>query len=252
VSAAGAAVHAIRPDTVLDTARTQDIVDSLAVPRPAGQVVAVCGLHDGAGGSTVTRLLARMVGRLHPGRVVVLDADLDRGTLAQRVDTGERISMADLEAFLRTPSRVGPPWRATAPIVSDVGAYPASHVADLLRWSRARLDTVLVDVPSRWRRAVLGSLLPSLDVLVVTARVGQSVEEEACVARHWLDSRSRPDLAERLVVVEWESGSGAARPARRRPRGWFHLGAADDSAGWSGLSRRDRDELLRLGAALRR
>jgi hypothetical protein len=252
VSAAGTAVHVIRPDTVLDTARTQDIVDSLAVPRPAGQVVAVCGLHDEAGGSTVTRLLARMVGRLHTGRVVVLDADLDRGSLSQRVDAGERISMADLEAFLRTPSSVEPPWRAAAPVVSDVGAHPASHVADLLRWSRARLDTVLVDVPSRWRRAVLESLLPSLDVLVVTARVGHSVGKETGVARHWLDSRSRPDLAERLVVVEWESESGGARPARRRPRGWFRISGTDHTAGWSGLSRRDRDELLRLGAALRR
>lgn len=252
MSAAGTAVHAIRPDTVLDTVRTQEIVDSLAAPRPAGQVVAVCGLHDGAGSSTVAELLARMVGRLHPGRVVVLDADLDRGALARRTDASARIELDDLEAFLRTPSSVEPPWRAAAPVVGDVGTRAAGQVADLLRWSRSRLDTVLIDVPSRWRRAVLDSLLPDIDVLVVTARAGEPIEEELAVARHWLEGRSRTDLAERLLVVESEPASGGSRPARRRSGGWFRLGATDPAAGWTGLSRRDRDELLRLGAALRR
>jgi hypothetical protein len=253
VSVAGTTVHAIRPDTMLDTVRTQDIVDSLAAPRATGQVVAVCGLSDDAGGSTVTELLARMVGRLHPGRVVVLDADLDRSALARRTDVGSRIELDDLEAFLRTPSSIEPPWRAAAPVVGEVGAYPADHVTDLLRWSRARLDTVLVDVPSRWRRAVLDSLLPTVDIVVVAAQAGQSVEEEIEVARHWLDSRSRSDLADRLMVVELGARPSGHRPVRRRLAGtWFRLGAADPAAGWSGLSRRDRDELLRLGAALRR
>jgi hypothetical protein len=55
------------------------------------------------------------------------------------------------------------------PSFADAGAHSSAHVADLLRWSRTRLDTILLDVPCRWRRAVLESLLPSVDVLVVAA-----------------------------------------------------------------------------------
>jgi hypothetical protein len=184
--------------------------------------------------------------------VVVLDADLDRGALASQAEPSARIELDDLEAFLRTPSSVRPPWTAAAPVVGDVGSHPAAHVADLLRWSRARLDTVLVDVPSRWRRAVLDSLLPSLDALVVAAQVGHAVDEEVGVARHWLVGQGRPDLAEQLVVVESELDRGESGSSRRRGGDWFRLGQADPDGGWSRLSRRDRDELLRLGATLRR
>jgi hypothetical protein len=247
------ALRAIRPDTLLDTVRTRHIVDALAAARPTGQVVAVCGLHDGAGASTVSHHLAQLVGRFHRGKVVVVDADLDRTALAQRTHPDACIELDELEAFLRTPSSVEPPWYVAAPVVDDAGAHPASHVAGLLSWSRSRLDTVLVDVPSRWRRSVLDSLLQSLDVLVVAARAGQPVESEIGVARHWLHGQGRSDLAERLVVVESHVGvSDPPRPSRSRAGRWFHLGSVDPESGWSDLSRRDRDECLRLGAALRR
>lgn len=247
------AVRAFRQNTLLESVRGQSTLDALATARPSGQVVAVCGLHDDAAGSTVTDHLAGLLGRFHRGRVVVLDADLDRGTLAGRAGPDARLELDDLETFLRTSSNVAPPWDVAAPVVGDLGAHPASHVADLLRWSRARLDTVLIDVSSRWRRAVLDSLLPSIDVVVVTARAGQRVAEEVGVARHWLNSQGRQDLAESLLVVESAFGPGEAA-GRPRGRGsqWFRLGPADGDAGWAGLSRRDRDELLRLGAALRR
>jgi hypothetical protein len=247
------ALRAIRPDTVLDTVRTHDIVDALAAARPTGQVVAVCGLHDGAGASTMAHHLARLVGRFHPGKVVVLDADLDRTALALRTHPDACIELDELEAFLRTPSSVEPPWPAVAPVVDDTGAHPASHVTGLLAWSRSRLDTVIVDIPSRWRRSVLDSLLDSLDVLVVTAQAGQSIESEIGVARHWLHGQGRSDLAERLIVVESHAGpADPPRPSRGRAGQWFHFGPVDPEAGWSSLSRHDRDELLRLGAALRR
>lgn len=249
-----AAVRAFRPDTLRESVRSQSTLDALAAARPSGQVVAVCGLHDGAAGSTVTAQLAALLGRFHRRRVVVLDADLDRGALTERTDPAARLELDDLETFLRMPSSTEPPWDVAAPVVGDLGSHPASHVADLLRWSRARLDTVLVDVSSRWRRAVLDSLLPSLDAVVVTARAGQPVGHEVGVARHWLNGQGRQDLAERLLVVESEFGPGEAASVRRGRGGgqWFRFGPAGPNGGWAGLSGRDRDELLSLGAALRR
>ena len=248
------AVRAFRPDTMLESVRSRSTFDALVAARPSGQVVAVCGLRDEAGGSTVAMRLAALFGRFHPGRVVVLDADLDRGALLRRTEPESRLELDDLEAFLRTPSSVPPPWASNAPVVGNLGAYPADHVAELLRWSRPRLDTVVIDVPSRWRRAVLESLLSSLDVLVVAARAHPTVEEEVGVARHWLAGQGRPDLADRLIVVESDLDSGPASRSGRRRRGdrRFRFGWSDPAAGWSGLDGRDRVELLRLGAALRR
>lgn len=246
------AVRALRPDTVLDAARTQHALEMLAAARPTGQVLAVCGLHDRAAGSTVAARLADLIGRLHPGGVVVVDADLDRDGPSARVDDQARIGLDDFDAFLRTPSNVEPPWTGV-PVVGDLDLHTSSRVAELLIWSRARLDTVVVDIPSRWRRAAFDGLLPGVDRLAVTAQAGQPIDMDVGVVRHGLRHHGRSDLAERLVVVESEVRSGGwPGLGRRRTRDRYRLGPADPDTGWSGLGARDRDEFLRLAAALRR
>lgn len=169
----------------------------------------VASAAPGDGKTTIARHLAGAAARVG-SRVLLLEADLRRPTLAQQLDVqsgpglgdvligavplSEAVQTIDLEA----PSDVGAKTRAFdllvagAPIPPNPGELVESRAMEtLLERVKSEYDLVVIDTPPLTAVSDAFSLLSKVDGVVIVGRVG----------------RNRRDVAERLH--ETLSGAGA-------------------------------------------
>jgi hypothetical protein len=126
-------------------------LDVLAFTEPGAPLVAVCGLHGGAGATTLTALLAEHAAAASPaGRVLALEGDARAGQLAMRLGAASGLSLAQLAT--ERGSDPGVPvaqrsdgLRVLAAAGPDLATAGASTLARVLAEARAAHGLCVVD-----------------------------------------------------------------------------------------------------------
>jgi hypothetical protein len=116
-------------------------------------IVAVCGLHGGAGTTTIAVLLARAAARRAPGRVLLCDTDPGAGDLATALATTSAHNLAELARLVAAHRRpTATPWtdlddglRLLAREPTRREHAPAEVAARVLADAAAAHDLVIVD-----------------------------------------------------------------------------------------------------------
>jgi pilus assembly protein CpaE len=155
---------------------TAQAIPHVEVPR--GRVITVMSPKGGAGKTTVATNLATQLAHAAPGRVAILDLDLQFGDVASALGLGPQSTMADaaraqgkldstaIKVFLE-PHRsglfalAGPHFPAEA---DDVSADTAGHVIDILA---AEFSYVVVDTAAGLDEYALAAAERSDDLVFV-------------------------------------------------------------------------------------
>jgi Flp pilus assembly CpaE family ATPase len=148
-------------------------VDPLAFTEPGAPLVALCGLHGGAGTTTLARLLAEAAAAASPaGRVLAVEADARAAELARRVRAASALSLAELA--LRPGEQTAPVsqradgLRVLAAVQPASAEAPNSALAAVLAEARAEHALCVVDAGSVRTRAAEPALAGA-DVVVWVA-----------------------------------------------------------------------------------
>ncbi|HMJ34786.1 MAG TPA: hypothetical protein VK501_12810 [Baekduia sp.] len=116
-------------------------------------IVAVCGLHGGAGTTTIAALLARAAAAQQPGRVLLCDSAPGAGDLALALGAASPYNLTDVARLAddrQTPAEV--PWLEQADGLRVMARAPARRAAarpdavvKVLRDAAAAHSLVIVD-----------------------------------------------------------------------------------------------------------
>ncbi|MDQ3640563.1 MAG: AAA family ATPase [Actinomycetota bacterium] len=156
-------------------------VSPTAAPQPdlpRGRVITVMSPKGGAGKTTVSTNLAAQLAHAAPGRVAIVDLDLQFGDVASALGLGPQSTMADaaraqgkldstaIKVFLEPHTSglfalVGPHFPAEA---DDVSADTAGHVVDILA---AEFSYVVVDTAAGLDEYALAAAERSDDIVFV-------------------------------------------------------------------------------------
>jgi receptor protein-tyrosine kinase len=171
------------------------------------RVIMVTSALPGEGKSTTAWNLAVAAARSGT-RVLLIDADLRRPTIASRLRLGRTTGLADvlvgIDSFVDTVHSVPIPQRPTeSPIVVDVlaaGSPPPNPVEiieseameRLLHEARSRYDLVLLDTPPVGIVSDALGLVPRADGLLVVTRLNHITRDAARRFRQELESLDAP------------------------------------------------------------
>lgn len=175
--------------------------------------VAVISLKGGVGKTTTTAALGSMFANLRGDRVIAVDANPDRGTLAERVprqsgatirhllDARDRVTRyGDVRAFTsQSPTRL-----EVLASDSDPGASSALSEQDYVN----TLDTlerfynlVLTDCGTGLLHDAMRGVLGLASSIVVVSSASLDGARSASATLDWLEAHGRGDLARNAVVV---------------------------------------------------
>ena len=175
--------------------------------------VAVLSRKGGVGKTTVSTLLGMALASIREDRVVAIDANPDRGTLAERITktTEETVrdlveSAADIHAFSDFQKRVSRDETRLDILASDTNpnlqeefdADDYNTVADL---AKRFYSIVLTDCGTGMIHSVMKATLDRADQLVVVS--GGSLDEARLTSEtiSWLENNGYEDLARHAVVA---------------------------------------------------
>ncbi|MBN8206479.1 MinD/ParA family protein [Microbacterium esteraromaticum] len=183
--------------------------------------VPVLSRKGGVGKTTVTALLGMALADARDDRVIAVDANPDRGTLAERVVGGHTKSVRDLvraqhdirgyhdisALVARDHTRLDVLASDADPRVSE--AFGDSDYRDVATVAAQYYSLVLTDSGTGIVHAVMGATLDLADQLVIVS--GLSVDEARLASETltWLETNGHADLARRAIVVLNQSTPGA-------------------------------------------
>ena len=146
----------------------------LAFTEPGAPLVAVCGLHGGAGATTLTALLAEHAAAASPaGGVLAVEGDARAGQLALRLGAASELSLAQLATERGLDPGVpvaqrSDGLRVLAAAGPDLAAAGASTLARVLAEARAAHALCVVDAGCV-RHPAAEPVLAGADVVVWVA-----------------------------------------------------------------------------------
>ncbi|MBD7958063.1 AAA family ATPase [Microbacterium sp. Sa4CUA7] len=183
--------------------------------------VPVLSRKGGVGKTTITTLLGMALADARDDRVIAVDANPDRGTLAERIGRvsgktvrdlvrrrGEISGYHDLSAIVaRDETRLDVLASDADPHVSE--AFSDEDYRDVAQLAAHYYSVVLTDTGTGIVHSVMGATLELADELVVVT--GLSVDEARLASETltWLESNGYADKAHNAVVVLNTSRPGA-------------------------------------------
>jgi MinD-like ATPase involved in chromosome partitioning or flagellar assembly len=209
-------------------ARARKLLDRrIAAPLPGGaRFVAVVSRKGGVGKTTVTALLGMALADAREDRVIAVDANPDRGTLAERIarpsgkTVRDLVRVADQVAgyndistiVARDETRLDVLASDSDPRVSE--AFSDADYREVARIAAHYYSVVLTDTGTGIVHSVMGATLDQSDQLVVVA--GLSVDEARLASETltWLETNGYADAVRNAVVVlnQARPGSPIVRP----------------------------------------
>ncbi|HKP07580.1 MAG TPA: MinD/ParA family protein, partial [Microbacterium sp.] len=186
----------------------------IAAPLAGGaRFVPVLSRKGGVGKTTVTTLLGQALADARDDRVIAIDANPDRGTLAERItrDSGktvrdlvrmspEVVGFNDLSGIVaRDETRLDVVASDTDPRVSE--AFNDTDYRDVAALAAHYYSVVLTDTGTGIVHSVMGATLDLADQLVIVA--GLSVDEARLASETltWLETNGYADKVRSAVVV---------------------------------------------------
>lgn len=183
--------------------------------------VPVLSRKGGVGKTTVTALLGMALADARDDRVIAVDANPDRGTLAERVVGSHTRSVRDLvraqhdirgyhdvSAFVaRDETRLDVLASDADPRVSE--AFGDGDYRDVATVAAQYYSLVLTDSGTGIVHSVMGATLDLADQLIIVS--GLSVDEARLASETitWLESNGHSALAREAIVVLNQSNPGA-------------------------------------------
>lgn len=205
-------------------ARARKALDRrIAAPLHGGaKFVPVLSRKGGVGKTTITTLLGMALADAREDRVIAVDANPDRGTLAERIGRSSGKTVRDLvrahadvqgfndisEIVARDHTRLDIIASDTDPHVSE--AFNDSDYDAVADVAAHFYSLVLTDTGTGIVHSVMGATLARADQLIVVA--GLSVDEARLASETltWLESNGYADLVRSAVVVLNTARPGAA------------------------------------------
>ncbi|WP_460773389.1 MinD/ParA family ATP-binding protein [Microbacterium sp. GXF7504] len=196
-------------------ARERKALDArIAAPLDGrARFVAVLSRKGGVGKTTVTTLLGMALADAREDRVIAVDANPDRGTLADRVGGAPGKTVRDLSRsrahvhgfnelsgmVARDQTRLDVLASDADPRVSD--AFSDEDYRDVAELAAHYYSIVLTDTGTGIVHSVMDATLDAADSIVIVA--GLSVDEARLASETltWLETNGYADLARRAVVV---------------------------------------------------
>lgn len=238
---------ALRPDLAGELARLRRTEVRLTRLAPKPTAIAVLGVTQEAGTSTLAALLSQVLTALAPGRVAALDGDGKAQALRHKLgvgDTGDlRCMLADPQVW-RTRRAIdrylasrGPTPLLAAAIADHAHHLSTQELQAALTLLRRRFPVVIADLPAH-ATARYEPIALAADHVLVVGEAGPTLAR----ASQWVaDNRSDHPSATMTVVAP---GPPQAAPATRFVTEWFPV----DSALVSGTVRLGALRLATLGA----
>ncbi len=200
----------------------QALDDRIAAPLDGGaRFVAVLSRKGGVGKTTVTALLGMALADAREDRVIALDANPDRGTLAERIGRPSGKTVRDLTGsrtrvhgfneissiVVRDETRLDVLASDADPHVSE--AFDDSGYRDVAALAAHYYSIVLTDTGTGIVHSVMSATLEASDAIVIVA--GLSVDEARLASETltWLETNGYAELARAAVVVLNSSRPGA-------------------------------------------
>ena len=195
----------------------------IAAPLHGGaKFVPVLSRKGGVGKTTVTTLLGMALADAREDRVIAVDANPDRGTLADRIGrtSGKTVrdlvrAQADVRGFNDISDIVARDHTRLDILASDTDPHVSEAFSDDDYRSVAEVaahfySVVLTDTGTGIVHSVMGATLERADDIVVVA--GLSVDEARLASETltWLEINGFADLVRRAVVVLNTARPGAA------------------------------------------
>lgn len=194
----------------------------IAAPLPGGaRFVPVLSRKGGVGKTTVTALLGMALADARDDRVIAVDANPDRGTLADRIARGHGKSVRDLARahdeirgyhdvsaiVARDATRLDVLASDADPGVAE--AFGDTAYRDVAGVAAHYYSLVLTDTGTGIVHSVMSATLDLADQLVIVA--GLSVDEARLASETltWLEANGRADLARNAIVVLNQSAPGS-------------------------------------------
>ena len=204
----------------------KELAGRIAAPLSGtARFVPVLSRKGGVGKTTVTVLLGMALAEARDDRVIAVDANPDRGTLADRVSGGSGKSVRDLvrakddirgfhdisALVSRNHTRLDVLASDSDPHVAD--AFSDGDYRDVASVAAHYYSLVLTDTGTGIVHDVMGATLDEADRIVVVS--GYSVDEARLASETltWLESNGHPELAREAIVVL--NQSAAATPIVR-------------------------------------
>jgi MinD-like ATPase involved in chromosome partitioning or flagellar assembly len=186
----------------------------ITAPLTGGaKFVPVLSRKGGVGKTTVTTLLGMALADARDDRVIAIDANPDRGTLADRIGRtsgktvrdlararGEVVGFNDLSAIVaRDETRLDVLASDTDPHISE--AFSDHDYEDVAAIAAHYYSIVLTDTGTGIVHSVMGATLGMSDQIVVVA--GLSVDEARLASETltWLESNGFADAVKNAIVV---------------------------------------------------
>ncbi|WP_232531946.1 nucleotide-binding protein [Microbacterium halophytorum] len=199
----------------------KETLTRIAAPLPGrARFVPVLSRKGGVGKTTVTTLLGMALADARDDRVIAVDANPDRGTLAERTANRTNRTVRDVvrrhdkirgyadisDLVARDATRLDIVASETDPHVAD--AFDASDYRTVAEVASQYYSLVLTDTGTGIIHSVMGATLDMADQLVVVA--GPSVDEARLASETltWLEAHGRADLVRGAVVVLNQSAPG--------------------------------------------
>jgi MinD-like ATPase involved in chromosome partitioning or flagellar assembly len=175
--------------------------------------LAVISLKGGVGKTTTTAALGAMFADLRGDRVIALDANPDRGTLAERAPResgatvrhllaarGDLHRYADVRAFTsQTPTRLEVLASDSDPHVSH--AFSESDYRDTVAILERFYSLVLTDCGTGLLHDAMRGILGLANTLVVVSSASLDGARSASATLDWLEAHGLEALAKNAVVV---------------------------------------------------
>ncbi|WP_106813686.1 MinD/ParA family ATP-binding protein [Microbacterium timonense] len=186
----------------------------IAAPLAGGaRFVPVLSRKGGVGKTTITTLLGMALADARDDRVIAVDANPDRGTLAERISResgrtvrdlvrvrGEVVGFNDLSTIVaRDETRLDVVASDSDPRVSE--AFNDADYRDVAALAAHYYSVVLTDTGTGIVHSVMGATLDLADQLVIVA--GLSVDEARLASETltWLETNGHADKVRNAVVV---------------------------------------------------
>lgn len=195
----------------------------IAAPLVGGaKFVPVLSRKGGVGKTTVTTLLGMALADAREDRIIAVDANPDRGTLAERIGRPSGKTVRDLiraredvhgfhdisQIVARDHTRLDVIASDTDPHVSE--AFSDSDYRDVAEIAAHFYSVVLTDTGTGIVHSVMAATLDRADSLVIVA--GLSIDEARLASETltWLESNGYADRVRNAVVVLNTARPGAA------------------------------------------